>query len=1157
MINGPSYHNRTSAYFWESRYANVSTSALLVSASRTTWDSSTPVFLFEIDGNIGPFTSNARSLGSSSRLWASTYSFLFRAGVDSSASPAFSWESDSDTGLFNPTTNSVGVSAGGSEIVRVNPTGVGIGATIVFPLNVGRIESSAVSGATQIAIDAQITDTSTTSTTTTTTLAGIRSLYQKTGGSTRSTYQSSTGFFQSRISGGVETYLPNVCSRIESPSGGSITTAYHFLADADYTDKGGSITNLAGFVMLNPNRSTTTLFGVYLYDFTAASTFTAGFYSLLNTASNKWAIYLAGTASSYFAGNVGLAITPIEKLDVLGQTLFRQASGTLDGLDSNVVSFTYGTREYLFSFIGSGHCTLLRSINDKTIVNYDRLNGTLASPASVANGDLIVQMMVSGRNPSGSHTQREFLGVTVEGSPSGTTVNYSLALMAGLVTVTSNGNLNVTAGTLTVSSSTLVSNLNAQYWNGLDERTLTASLRGNVNISGGGTITVDSSGNILWSQRLVVIDNGRGTFFSTTGFYDIICPASGTVTGVGGASNQTATASGIPFSTSWVALYYILPIGSNNTSISANFRLVSYTSDLEVPSNWILIALRNGDTGVVYFCTGVQLKNGTSYVSSNPGPYGNGSVNLLAKWTAANTIGNSVISDDGTNVAVNGSVISGTKLYVYGTLVADNNVALGGHALTTTTGSGTTLNAGLIAAIANTTDGAGSTGSAASSWSFIQGLTHGLSPHDGAASIPGPFQNNLLAWWTYRGGYFSSTASSGSVVITDAARVFGPVKTEWDYGRRQWASITNNTGSTNTVAFEFTESLTLASESCLVYAYTVHHVLFPYVVFRSVGVLPSNIKVEIQAGSSTGSSSYVTIFDATPAWIKTGTWRGPAWAFSNGSHAVFKVKYTFTFPTSSTAYNVYEVGLASNMGIPGSIAYTSSYRANQFYYDQYFSNSIYLNNGLSNLVYFYPNGVDAPTFTTRSVGTKVVLYPNISGSTVDYAIGVAASTLWMSVTSTSSTMVFYYGTSKGFEFSGSGALTLYGLSSTGLIINTRGSGVSIVGQQLYSPSVGELRWFNHNTGADMMVLTNGSWLGVGITVPQGTIHSAGRIHWNEINANPSASDLTSGSNVKDRMAVYMKSDRFVIAYNNGGTPTFIYIDFDGSSTTWVHTTTPP
>jgi hypothetical protein len=60
-------------------------------------------------------------------------------------------------------------------------------------------------------------------------------------------------------------------------------------------------------------------------------------------------------------------------------------------------------------------------------------------------------------------------------------------------------------------------------------------------------------------------------------------------------------------------LYYILPIGSNNTSLAANFRLASYTSALEIPYNWVPICQRNGDDGVFSFQNGITLKVGEAY----------------------------------------------------------------------------------------------------------------------------------------------------------------------------------------------------------------------------------------------------------------------------------------------------------------------------------------------------------------------------------------------------------------------------------------------------------------------------------------------------------------------------------------------------------------
>jgi hypothetical protein len=186
--------------------------------------------------------------------------------------------------------------------------------------------------------------------------------------------------------------------------------------------------------------------------------------------------------------------------------------------------------------------------------------------------------------------------------------------------VTVSGNTAITGaatvgGAATLGSATVTGALSAGSLTGTTFQTLSASLRANRAITGGGNITFDGSGNLKWTTRFIVISNGRGTHFSTTGYFDINCPTSGTITGVGGASNQTATASGIPI-IGWVALYYILPIGSDSTSVAANFRLVNYTSDFVVPDTWVLIAIRNDDNGAtVYLNNGVSIKAGAT--SSN------------------------------------------------------------------------------------------------------------------------------------------------------------------------------------------------------------------------------------------------------------------------------------------------------------------------------------------------------------------------------------------------------------------------------------------------------------------------------------------------------------------------------------------------------------
>jgi hypothetical protein len=83
-----------------------------------------------------------------------------------------------------------------------------------------------------------------------------------------------------------------------------------------------------------------------------------------------------------------------------------------------------------------------------------------------------------------------------------------------------------------------------------------------------------------------------------------------------------------------------------------------------------------------------------------------------------------------------------------------------------------------------------------------------------------------------------------------------------------------------------------------------------------------------------------------------------------------------------------------------------------------------LTNGTSNWFNFGTVGFTAPTFTTRSDGTKLLLYPALSGSTTDYAIGIAASQLWFSVPGSGVSFKWYAGTTAIADLNGVGHLSL-------------------------------------------------------------------------------------------------------------------------------------
>jgi hypothetical protein len=92
--------------------------------------------------------------------------------------------------------------------------------------------------------------------------------------------------------------------------------------------------------------------------------------------------------------------------------------------------------------------------------------------------------------------------------------------------------------------------------------------------------------------------------------------------------------------------------------------------------------------------------------------------------------------------------------------------------------------------------------------------------------------------------------------------------------------------------------------------------------------------------------------------------------------------------------------------------------------------TIYLSNGTNNRIDFASGGVAAPAFTTRSAGTKIVLWPGVAAAAVDYAIGIEGSTYWESVPNASSQFKWYAGQTNIASLSGTGAMSALTFTST-------------------------------------------------------------------------------------------------------------------------------
>ena len=111
------------------------------------------------------------------------------------------------------------------------------------------------------------------------------------------------------------------------------------------------------------------------------------------------------------------------------------------------------------------------------------------------------------------------------------------------------------------------------------------------------------------------------------------------------------------------------------------------------------------------------------------------------------------------------------------------------------------------------------------------------------------------------------------------------------------------------------------------------------------------------------------------------------------------------------------------------------------------SGQIYLNGAISNRIEWNTAGTGTPAFTTRSDGVKALLYPAISGSQVDYAIGISAATLWSSIPVASSSFFFkwYGGETEVASLDGTGAFTAASFAGAGTGLTGTASSLSIGG----------------------------------------------------------------------------------------------------------------
>ncbi|KAJ3029978.1 hypothetical protein HDV00_009322, partial [Rhizophlyctis rosea] len=100
-------------------------------------------------------------------------------------------------------------------------------------------------------------------------------------------------------------------------------------------------------------------------------------------------------------------------------------------------------------------------------------------------------------------------------------------------------------------------------------------------------------------------------------------------------------------------------------------------------------------------------------------------------------------------------------------------------------------------------------------------------------------------------------------------------------------------------------------------------------------------------------------------------------------------------------------------------------------WDRFGSSKIAVNLSVGFMLTMDSNKFNPPFYTSRSDGTKIILHPNISQNTVDYAFGTETNSMWLSVPGSANSFKFYAGTNVIGTLAGGGLLTVPSISVSG------------------------------------------------------------------------------------------------------------------------------
>jgi hypothetical protein len=267
------------------------------------------------------------------------------------------------------------------------------------------------------------------------------------------------------------------------------------------------------------------------------------------------------------------------------------------------------------------------------------------------------------------------------------------------------------------------------------------------------------------------------------------------------------------------------------------------------------------------------------------------------------------------------------------------------------------------------------------------------------------------------------------------------------------------------------------------------------------------------ASNGTGNTAGNTFNGGTAKTISYNSVGAPSTTGTNAS-GTWSININGSAASATNASAATNATNASNLGGVAAANYARTDTADTFDGAVTFSagaNSIVFSNATSNFIGWNTSGVAAPAVTTRSAGTKLLLYPAIAATSVDYAAGIENNHLWLSTATTAGGIKLYANTSTillsnttGTYINGTQAVINSGTWS----ININGSAASATNASAATNATYATSAGTANTGQALTFASNGTGAAATTTFNGGT---ARVISYNSVGAPSTTGTNASGT----------------------------------------------